>query len=64
MKTFSDSSTEDKIIGGLQILGILPELPQYLSTMFNTMGLAITGAKTNKIEGAEDLEVYLDDLDA
>lgn len=47
-------------LGGL--VKVIPNIPDYISTMASTMKVILSGAKANDIEGAEDLEVNLGEL--
>ena len=48
---------------GFEMIGILTELPTYFSSMTGTMKFVLTGAKSHNIQGAEELELSLTDLD-
>ena len=49
-----------KELGG--VAKIIPQIPGYISNVTSIMGLILTGAQANDIEGAEDLQSSLGDL--
>jgi hypothetical protein len=50
-----------KQIGGLS--KVIPNIPSYISTVTKTSKLVISGAKAKKIEGADNLDKEMGELE-